>query len=183
MLPCVCSVIDHRGHQNVVRTSVTHSTITSCATFLFLSHFDVNCDLLLDRQHGIYLLNRWRRWRREGPYCDEIAFRMLGNKKRGVRGILSLLDDLVPSDLHGKCLLKAILTFFRFRFLTRFFRTGPCFLTFDCWRAFVVRSTCKKLEGQWLHVYEYIMLRALVNKSFLWYVLKHCQVQWGSCDE
>ena len=24
-LPCVCSVIDHRGHQNVVRTSVTHS--------------------------------------------------------------------------------------------------------------------------------------------------------------
>ena len=23
-LPCVCSVIDHRGHQNVVRTSVTH---------------------------------------------------------------------------------------------------------------------------------------------------------------
>ena len=25
MLPCVCSVIDHRGRQNVVRTSVTHS--------------------------------------------------------------------------------------------------------------------------------------------------------------
>ena len=24
-LPCVCSVIDHRGHQNVVRTLVTHS--------------------------------------------------------------------------------------------------------------------------------------------------------------
>ena len=24
-LPCICSVIDHRGHQNVVRTSVTHS--------------------------------------------------------------------------------------------------------------------------------------------------------------
>ena len=24
-LPCVCSVIDHRVHQNVVRTSVTHS--------------------------------------------------------------------------------------------------------------------------------------------------------------
>ena len=23
-LPCVCSVIDHRGRQNVVRTSVTH---------------------------------------------------------------------------------------------------------------------------------------------------------------
>ena len=25
MLSCVCSVIDHRGRQNVVRTSVTHS--------------------------------------------------------------------------------------------------------------------------------------------------------------
>ena len=25
-LPCVCSVINHRGRQNVVRTSVTQST-------------------------------------------------------------------------------------------------------------------------------------------------------------
>ena len=41
MLPCVCSVIDHRRRQNVVRTSVTHSAIASCATFLFLPHFDV----------------------------------------------------------------------------------------------------------------------------------------------
>ena len=32
MLPCVCSVIDHRRRQNVVRTSVTHSAIASCAT-------------------------------------------------------------------------------------------------------------------------------------------------------
>ena len=49
MLPCICPVIDHRGHQNVVRTSVTHSAIASCATFLFSPHFDVICDLLLDR--------------------------------------------------------------------------------------------------------------------------------------
>ena len=49
MLPCICPVIDHRGRQNVVRTSVTHSAIASCATFLFLPHFDVICDLLLDR--------------------------------------------------------------------------------------------------------------------------------------
>ena len=41
MLPWVCSVIDHRRRQNVVRTSVTHSAIASCATFLFLPHFDV----------------------------------------------------------------------------------------------------------------------------------------------
>ena len=49
MLPCVCSVIDHRRRQNVVRTSVTHSVIALCATFLFLPHFDVICDLLLNR--------------------------------------------------------------------------------------------------------------------------------------
>ena len=41
MLPCICSVINHRRRQNVVRTSVTH--------FLFLPHFDVICDLLLNR--------------------------------------------------------------------------------------------------------------------------------------
>ena len=49
MLSCVCSVIDHRRRQNVVRTSVTHSAIAWCATFLFLPHFDVICDLLMNR--------------------------------------------------------------------------------------------------------------------------------------
>ena len=38
MLPCICSVIDHRGRQNVVRTSVTHSAIDSCDTFLFIKY-------------------------------------------------------------------------------------------------------------------------------------------------
>ena len=32
----------------MVRTSVTHSAIASCVTFLFLVHFDVSCDLLLN---------------------------------------------------------------------------------------------------------------------------------------
>ena len=41
MLPCVCSIIDHRRRQNVVRTSVTHSAVAWCATFLLLLHFDV----------------------------------------------------------------------------------------------------------------------------------------------
>ena len=45
MVPCVCWVIDHKRRQNVVRTSVT----SSGATFLFLPHFDVTCDLLLNR--------------------------------------------------------------------------------------------------------------------------------------
>ena len=44
----VCSAKDHRWHQNMVRTSVTHSAIASCVTFLFLVHFDVSCDLLLN---------------------------------------------------------------------------------------------------------------------------------------
>ena len=47
-VPCVCSVTDHRGRLNVMRTSVTHSV--SCAT-LFL-HFYVIFDLL----NGIHLL-------------------------------------------------------------------------------------------------------------------------------
>ena len=50
MFPCVCLVIDHKRRQNVVRTSVTHSAIASCATFLFFPHFDVICDLLLNRR-------------------------------------------------------------------------------------------------------------------------------------
>ena len=31
------------------RTSVTHLAIALCALFLFLSHFDISCDLLLKR--------------------------------------------------------------------------------------------------------------------------------------
>ena len=34
---------------NVVRTSLTHLAIASSVTFLFLPHFDVICDLLLNR--------------------------------------------------------------------------------------------------------------------------------------
>ena len=56
MLLCVCSVIDHRGRKNVVRASVTHSAIASCATFLFLPHFDVISDLLLNRRTATWNL-------------------------------------------------------------------------------------------------------------------------------
>ena len=40
----------------MVRTSVTHSAIASCATFLFLPHFDVICDLLLNRRTATWNL-------------------------------------------------------------------------------------------------------------------------------
>ena len=56
MLSCVCSVIDHRRCQNVVRTSVTPSAIVLCAIFLFLPHFDVICDLLLNRRMATWNL-------------------------------------------------------------------------------------------------------------------------------
>ena len=35
MLPCVCSVIDYRGRQNVVRTSVTHSATPRVPLFSY----------------------------------------------------------------------------------------------------------------------------------------------------
>ena len=56
MLPCVCSVTDHRRRQNVVKTSMTYSAIASCATFLFLPHFDVICDLLLNSRTATWNL-------------------------------------------------------------------------------------------------------------------------------
>ena len=54
-LPYVCSVIDRRGRQNVVRTSVTQLAAPR-ATFLFLPHFDVICDLLLNRRTATWNL-------------------------------------------------------------------------------------------------------------------------------
>ena len=56
MLPCVCSVIDHRRRQNVVGILVTHSPNGSCATFLFLPYFEVICDLLLPRRTATWNL-------------------------------------------------------------------------------------------------------------------------------
>ena len=47
MLPCVCSLIDHRWRQNVVITSVTHSVTASCATFLLLPHFTAKWNLFV----------------------------------------------------------------------------------------------------------------------------------------
>ena len=44
MLPCICSVIDHRRCQNVVRTSMTH-----LANAIILVTFDTICDLYLNR--------------------------------------------------------------------------------------------------------------------------------------
>ena len=55
MLPCVCSVIDYRWRQSVVGSR--HTSSRRLCHWYFLPHFDVLCDLLLNRptQHGIYL--------------------------------------------------------------------------------------------------------------------------------
>ena len=58
-LPCVCSVIDHRGRQNVVRTSVTHSAAPRVP--LFCSYHILTSSMIyywtVAQQLGIYLLN------------------------------------------------------------------------------------------------------------------------------
>ena len=62
-LPCVCSVIDHRGRQNVVRTSVTHSAAPRVP--LFCSYHILTSSVIYywtdAWQLGIYLLidNSW----------------------------------------------------------------------------------------------------------------------------
>ena len=44
MLPCVCSIIDHRRRQNVLRKSVMHEPLLFCSY-----HFDlIICDLILN---------------------------------------------------------------------------------------------------------------------------------------
>ena len=70
MLPCVCSVIDHRGRQNVVRTSVTNSAAPHVPLFC-LYHILMSSVIYYwtdVRQNGIYLLN----WHAE-PSTDELG--------------------------------------------------------------------------------------------------------------
>ena len=60
MLLWVCSAIDHRTHQNVVKTSVTHST-AACVSLLCFYHILTSSMIYYwkdTQQHGIYLLNK-----------------------------------------------------------------------------------------------------------------------------
>ena len=65
MLPCVCSVIDHRWRQNVVRTSVTHSAAPRVP--LFCSYRILTSSVIYywkdALQHGIYLLSNSFWWK------------------------------------------------------------------------------------------------------------------------
>ena len=55
-------------------TSVTHSAIASCATFLFLPHFDVICDLLVNRRTATW--NLFVKWWFDLFLRDSIEFLM-----------------------------------------------------------------------------------------------------------
>ena len=55
-LLCVYLVIDHRGRQNVVKNISDTLGCTLCATFLYLPHFDVIYDLLLNRRTATWNL-------------------------------------------------------------------------------------------------------------------------------
>ena len=50
MLSCICSVIDNRWWQNVVRTKKWHTRQQLSVSLMFLPHFDILCDLLLNRR-------------------------------------------------------------------------------------------------------------------------------------
>ena len=63
MLPWVCSVIDYRGRQNVVKTSVTHAHLPAARVPLLLFYHILTSSVIYywtdAQQHGIYLLNMY----------------------------------------------------------------------------------------------------------------------------
>ena len=87
MLPWVCSVIDHRWRQNVVKTTVTHSP---AARVPLLCFYDILTSSVIyywtdARQHGIYLLNS--DWKRNGTVFAESMriYRYLSRQDDGVQ--------------------------------------------------------------------------------------------------
>ena len=75
MLPCVCSVIDHRWRQNVVRTKKKLAQLgaAECVTdVLTTSHFDVLWDLLLNRCMATW--NLFVLYNKELKYTEKCFF-------------------------------------------------------------------------------------------------------------
>ena len=112
MLPCIWSIIGHRRCQNVVRTSGTHSAISSCATYLFLPHFDViwiSTSTSLNRQ-----LNRNR----------SESFRELEKAEKTLAFGLCSHSFLVLLNFHS-CFYYSIETQYMFStdFLDKYYKT------------------------------------------------------------
>ena len=79
MLPRVCLGTDHRRRLNVTRTSVTY--LAMYLLFLFLPHFDLFCDKLLNRRAAtwnLFLKLRWawQRWQRSSDYVIILLFKV-----------------------------------------------------------------------------------------------------------
>ena len=68
MLRCVCSVIEHRGRQNVVRTSVTHSAAPRVP--LFCSYHILTAYCSLRNEMGRNEMERNEMGRNEMEICS-----------------------------------------------------------------------------------------------------------------
>lgn len=82
----------HRRRQNVMKTSVTHSVIASCITFLIWPCFAIICDLLLNRRTAAWnlfvnffswnCLNYWYQRQRFSPGQLSVMFFLFTNVPR-----------------------------------------------------------------------------------------------------
>ena len=111
MLSYIYSVIDHRRRQNALRTSVTHSAIASCATSLFLPHFDVISDLLLNRRKATWNLfvnlNYRERYEDMIDHCSYTRrqLRHLSEKKKDRTGS-EPMTSTIPVQCSTRCAMK-----------------------------------------------------------------------------
>ena len=106
MLPCVCSVMYHRRRHNLVRTSLTHSPISSFATFLFLPHCDVICGLLLNRRTATWNLFVKYIWKKQlkslhKHSCFETQPKPYGNALQCTTGTLATMSAPVVKSLRS----------------------------------------------------------------------------------
>ena len=79
---------------------MTHSAIASCATFLFLPHFDVICDLLLNR--------RTATWNLFVKYTVELVRFSHLKRLLLLTDAASYLDDNVVDDIPQDILQRRV---------------------------------------------------------------------------
>jgi len=103
MFPCICSVVDHRRCQNVVRTSVTHSVITLCATFLFLPHLMSS------------VINYWTDAQQHGNYLLILQTEFVGKETEGssdcqliLSNVLKLYVEVITANIVVQCTLLTL---------------------------------------------------------------------------
>ena len=98
MLPCICSVIDHRRRPYVVRTLVTHSATPRVP--LFRSYHILMSSVIYiywtdARQHGIYLLIRKDRFT-----VGKIRILHVTGFETAWTSVVRICKKLTPSHVH-----------------------------------------------------------------------------------